>query len=60
MGHQWQDIQNYTYGQLKIFLQAAQALEAKRRANQISDLRLAAWGQGEDVKHIVNTFQSLD
>ncbi|MGK7896509.1 MAG: hypothetical protein AB4372_23540, partial [Xenococcus sp. (in: cyanobacteria)] len=57
-GHQWQDIQDYSLGQIKIFLKAANQLEGQRRAAMISDLRLAAWGEGKQIQRVLDSLYS--
>ena len=59
-GHCWSDIQDYSLGQIKIFLRSAARLEKERRAMMISGLRLAAWGKDETVEKIVNSLGSFD
>ena len=52
-GHSWEQIQDYSFGQIKLFLEAAQKIENQRRAATIQDLRLAAWGEGKAVGEFV-------
>ena len=54
MGHSWGDIQNYSFGQIKLFLEAEQKLKNQAQAATITATRLAAWGQGKEVSKVVH------
>ena len=56
-GHSWTEIQDYSFGQIKSFLEAAVMIENRRRAQTICDLRLAAWGE---VKVVSKTVEKLN
>ena len=55
MGHSWHDIQTYSFAQIQLFLKAANQLEGQRRAAMISDLRLAAWGEGKQIQRVLDS-----
>lgn len=53
MGHKWEDIQNYTLGQFKVFCAAAARLKAREQAALVSSVYVGAQGTGKSVKETV-------
>jgi hypothetical protein len=49
-GHRWPDIQDYTLGQLQLFLDAHQTIEAEQRRNRLIETAIAAQGDSKKIK----------
>jgi hypothetical protein len=49
-GHRWEEIQNYTFAQIKLFLECSTELEAEDRRNQLMLTAIASQGNDKSIK----------
>lgn len=52
-GHQWSEIQGYTFAQIKLFSAAAIELEAEERRNRVIEVAIASQGDSKAIDKAV-------
>lgn len=57
-GHRWEEIQNYSSAQIKLFMEAAQELEREYRAAALIDMSIATQGSKDGVSKAVRKLES--
>ena len=57
-GHSWETIQNYSLGQIKIFLKSAEIIKKQELAINLENQRLAHWGDGKQVTKLIEHYKN--
>jgi hypothetical protein len=53
VGHSWSEIQDYSYGQIKLFIESALTIEAEERRFNLIQSAIAAQGDSKAIKSAI-------
>jgi len=52
-GHNWAEIQDYSYAQIKLFIESALTIEAEERRSNLIQSAIAAQGDSKAIKSAI-------